>query len=356
MSHLATHSMEALRLWIVTVGCLGGGGSLGATVFSYDPEQSPEIQNVGYWFSNADKGMALGTYGGDLYVGDKANLRRFSLVAIPYGQQSSTIVASPPDALVRSFTGFSISFLCEFDGRLYVGLDAGAGASKIVSYDGLSFKDDITGIDAPVSAALWRDFMVVGFAAASGHIRYRAVGASPGTWTTVAAGGVATCPGNNSMLSYHDKLYLVDGVQTIWSYDGSALTAVRVIATAGVPTGTVEGVCALAVLGGQQAGQMFYAYNLAANTGALVGKFDDSGSAIQWTDAHKDLTAQFSNLKYVRNLVSYRSVLVAAFRSAGAATSLGLASSPGLNTAGTWDGTNPGSTGALFQPVQLLVA
>jgi hypothetical protein len=283
---------KSLKLWILGDGCPGVSSSVGFYLANLDQEQSPEFQRAVY-YSSAVTALHIATYDNYLYVGTDADLRRLQIIRQPFGTEAISVSGTSQDTPIKTFTGFTIRCLQAFDGKLFIGLDNGAGASKIVTWDGLSFRDDITGINAPVCFGLYHapkagDTLVVGFAAASNHIRYRVTGDSPGTWTTKApgAGTIASV----SMATFKDKLYIADGTTGIWAFDADAntLTSVR-------NPGSATAVRALTTFNNL----LYFGYETA--TSGIIGKYDGT----TWTDVEKNLFTQASCTS-IRTLADYR--------------------------------------------------
>jgi len=321
------------RLWLKGDGCPGESAGDGFYVGQLDFEQEPMFQRAS-WFDDATTSIAIGGYGGVPYVGVDSILYRQQLIPVPYGSEALSLAGQPAVEVAR-FPGFNIVGLREFDGFLFVLLDAGAGASKIARYDGRTMNDgtggttaDLTGIDTPTTLGLWQDFLVCGFGFATGHIRLRARGASP-VWTTVA--GVISTTVGNSLASYQNKLYGASGGADIWVYDGTGAPA-----NVHTPAGATD-VGSLAVTE-DAAGLRYLVYGYGAGIPvARLGRFDGT----VWTDVHKNINTQITQAFAVPALGWFKSHLAI-----GVVTTVGggggfILVSPGRDTAGTY---------AVFQP------
>lgn len=325
------HDTRPHKLWIGVNGCVGGNGG---SLVSYDPEQSPEIQFYGKYRAPTNNGLVLGTFQGKMYVAEGANLRQVSLFNSDY-DISSISYGGNADTLVHVFTGFVITGLKEFDDKLFILMVNDAGlAGQIAAYDGVSIQVDLAAIGLPYSACVARENLVVGFDSGSNHIRTRVAGTVPGTWVTVApgAGTIATYNSANSMIEYRDSVYIASGGTTIWKYDWATLAVIRTL-------GVGDTVKALA----ETLDHLFYGYSTTTPS-AIIGKYDGDGNA--WTDAYKNLTTQFSNMRNIFSLVTYKETLVAGLE--GTSTSGNdlipfILVSPPANPSGTWLGTNPGA-------------
>lgn len=281
------------KLWTTHAGCPGLSPGFGFSLGNIDQEQDPEFQRVVY-YDTAVTTCVLATFGGDMYVGVDAALRKLQLIKQPWGTESIAVSGSSQDTPVVTFPGFTITCMQQFNGKLFIGLDAGAGASKVVVWDGTSVKDDKTAIDAPVAFALYRvqnggDALVMS-TATTHNLYIRSTGDAPGTWTTP---GTVTAI---SMISYKDVLYMASGGVNVSSWNGTAITAATRAPAAAVA------VNAVAVFNGF----LYFGYTTVASV--RIGKYDGT----TWTDIEKNLTTQFPGTNGVRALVDYRGYLVVA--------------------------------------------
>lgn len=295
-------------------GCFGISAAAGASIGQYDWEQSPRFQRVIY-SSAATNNYVLAVFDGKMHVGLDSDLKALQLIVYPYGTEALSASGTSQDTPITSYSGFTIRNMLAFDSKLFVGLDAGAGASKISAWDGLSVRDDLTGINVPTGFGLWRETIIVGFAAATNLIKYRTVGAPPGTWTNVAP-GAGTVAMVSRGVSYKDIFYFPDGSTSIWSYDGTTLSAAKTIAGATFRC--------IAVFNG-----FLYAGYETATPDARLAKFDGSS----WTDVDKNFTTQFAGTTSVRTLEAYRGSLYAGCIQSSNAK---IFQSPLTVTSGTW--------------------
>lgn len=288
------------RVYLVYSCCPDIAGSTGKTIAWLDFDQYPTLQR-GKYYPSVAAALSIGIFDGKMMLGLDSALKSLTTIVTPYGTESLSITGGAQERPLDTYTGFIIRAICEFDGRAFLGLDAGAGASRIGTWDGITSRygltasapADLSGIDAPTTFCRWRDLLVVGFGLATNHIRTRVPGdTSPGTWTTVppAAGNIAS----RKMESYKDILYIADGGENVWSYDGTTLQKARTIVGA-----TINGIV-------EFNGYLHYAY-MSAAAHAIIGRFDGT----TWTDALNDLTVTTSAaLKLPQTIVSYRGCLV----------------------------------------------
>lgn len=292
-----------VRLWLTALGCFGTAIGTGATIMHVDPTENPVVQTYGNYFATADRQIPLGRYGDKLFVGDKSALREVVEVTAPPGTSIALIAPNPPQVPVITFPGFTIRCLLEFDSLLFIGLenDATPTSSKIVAWNGISARDDLTGIRPPLAFGIWRDKLVAGFDATAGNIRYRDKGSVPGTWTTVALAGFRCATQGNVMQEARQYLFIASGIGDIYRFDGAALTVVRSIAAAAADG---KGVTALTL----HKGLLYYGWNTpSAAYASRIGRHDpDSTAANEWIDTYKDITTEIANFIELQSMQSYR--------------------------------------------------
>jgi hypothetical protein len=278
-----------IRLWFSTLGCLGAGIGTGGTIFSIDQSQSPQVQIYARFFASTDRTVYLASYSDAIFAGDKTALRGLVLLSAPTGVDMNTFAPSPPSTPYAVFTGYTISCMKEFDGKLFVGLsnDATPAASKIIVWNGLSWQDDLTGIRPPLCMGTWQSKLVVGFDATAGHIRTRVPGAAPGTWTTVALGGFKCAPFGNAIMEVGPKTYIASGDRQLYQYDGTTLSLATTVASADNVGG--RGVCALC----KHQNLLYYGWNEVSPWKSWIGRHDPDNTfsaATEWVDAYKDIS------------------------------------------------------------------
>lgn len=336
ITHLSDYQVTTpVRLWIVGDGCPGVDSSIGFYVAHLDPEQNPEFQRAVY-YSALTQSIVMGKYGDDVYLGTDAALRKLQLIAQPYGTENITISGSSQDVPIETFTGFRITFLQEFDGKLFIGLDGGAGASKIMTWDGVSLRQDVAAINPPTCAALYHapnggDALFVGFGPATNLLKYRVTGSSPGTWANVAPG--AGTLGANEMLAVGDKLFIAStnaGAGAIWRYDGVTLASHH------VPAGATA--CRTLT---RNASVLYFGYDTA--TAAIIGSYD----LTTYTDVVNSLTASFALVSTLKSLRYYRGFLYAGATRNGAGRIYVSPAAGGFTSAWSEIIPNAGNNGAV---------
>lgn len=313
------------KLWVVYFGCPGQPvGPLGFSLNTFDYDQQRALSNGLYWSTTTNR-ACLGKFGGNLYVGRDDSLSIYTTINPDYDTESIFLTGLDQAEALKTFTGFTINWLKEFDGNLYIGLDNGAGSGKVMQYDGVTFRQDDTGHEPTASAVVFRDeFLIYGRQA--GGIRQRT---KAGVWSTVAGAVVPL-----EFKSYRDKLFISENTKDLWSYDGTTLAIVHSVTVGGHIQGLEEAF-----------GYLFYGFD-SSTSKATIGRLDSAGT---YVDAHKVLSNQtgFSWTLHVPKLVFFRGALIAAVEPNPAATPPAnlnggrLFSSRNVATSGTWDIVTP---------------
>ena len=313
------------KLWIVGDGCPGLSSSVGWYVGFFDVEQDPQFQPAIY-YSSATQKAVLAAFSGDLYIGVDNTLRKVVLVEAPYGESALSVSGSSQDLPLLTFTGFtSVPDLMAFDGKLFIAVNGGAGASKVAVWDGVTQFVDVAAINPPTAFGTFRESLIAGFAGAPNSISVRPVGDPGASWATVApSGGTVAMRGPGCSDTYKDVFWFATGGENLYKFDGTTLTLVP-IATTGLPAGSVTHSCC--VFGGY----LFVTYTAAAH--AKIARFDGT----TWVAVHKDLTVQDVTVNAARSIVEYRGDLWVGVSSTARGK---LFRSVGSDTSGAW--VNPG--------------
>lgn len=320
------------RLYMVADGCPDISTSVGFSVAHYDYEQEPQFQR-GIYYDGSTTNAVLGLFDSGIWVGVDAHLKQIVLIQVPHGRENLGMSGGSQDRPLKTFSGFIIRALQAFDGRLYIFLDGGAGTSKTVAYDGVTFIDDDTSTQIVTGAGLYRDLLIAGHATAVGKIRYRVKGDPPGTWADVSTAGAGFV---GRGVSYKDKFYMADGSTQVWVYDGTTLASSTTIAGA-----TITDL--------EKANGFLYAVYTNAGAGRIA-RFDGSS----WTAIHKDLTAQVATINGARKIAWYRDALYAHVTTTVPGNL--LYRSPGSSTSGTWELVPTGAFTNVNDINQFLVA
>lgn len=312
---------EPKRMWIVGDGCAGISSSVGFYLAHFDEEQDPDFQRARY-FNTQTNQVVVAAYNGSIYIAADSSLYKLQMIVAQYGTENFAVSGTGQESPIATFSGFQIKCMLEFDGKLFLGLDAGAGASKVVCYDGTSiFDNDLSAVGTPYTFASYRiqgggDGLVLITNDGANNLKIRTTGDSPGTWANL---GTVTAAARSQAVSYKDVLYIASGATTVQSWDGSSVATARTVTNA-----QILGLCVFNNL-------LYFGYKITTTSHSVVGKFDGS----TWTDTEKDLTTQFADSNGLRVLCAYRDRLVAG-STTNPNTGAALYFSPGLTTSGTW--------------------
>jgi hypothetical protein len=316
------------KMWVVGDGCPGLSSSAGFYVGFYDTQQDPAFQ-PGIYYNTATQGVVLGAFSGDLYVGVDNALRKVTLIEAPYGELALSVSGSSQDLPLMTFTGFTkITDLMAFDGKFFIGIELGAGTSKVVVWDGVTQSLDLGSINAPAAFGTYRESLIMGFAAAGPNvIRVRPTGVPGATWASVApSGGTACMRGPGCSATYKDVFWFATGTDALYKFDGTTLTLVPA-ATSGIGASSLTHSCCVF------SGYLFVSYT--TPTGHVcIARFDGT----TWVGTHKDITAQVATANQARSLVEYRGDLWLGCASTGRGMFL---RSTAADTSGTWVVTVP---------------
>lgn len=318
------------KLFIIYAGCPGVDPASGQSLNWYDHEQETELSR-GIYYTSAVFEACLAVHDGKLYIGTDETLRGFISVIPDYEDEALFISGLDQTELLKTFTGYTVRAMISDNGELFIGLENKAvpAASKVVRWDGVTFRDDVTGVDPPSCLRGFRNNSIaMTFSSAAGGLHVRN---SAGVWANVAGAlGNVQCV----MEEYRDNLYITEDGADLWKYDGAALAIVHSIATA-----RIDGLA-------NAFGYLYYGHNRsAATTDASIGRLDSTGTYI---DLHKNLATQanptppptdFSFTNLVKRLSFYRGALIAGVESTTWGGRLFL--SRAADVSGTWDIVTP---------------
>lgn len=298
------------KLYLATDGCPGISTTIGTSVNWLDTEEKNQYTK-GIYEDGTTAPRIMAQFDGRIFLGSGDTLKAFNLIQTPYGVDTFNFSGVQQSETIYKFTGFVISSLCQFDGKLFVGLNGGDGASQIWVWDGLSMLQDVTGIDVPTAMVVWRENLVVGFD--TQNLQTRAVGAAPGAYTVHASAGMKTFP--QAMVSYRDAVYLGDGATKVWKWDGTTFTSHAIAGSQVVSVGVGFGF-------------LYYGYSGATNK-ATLGRLDSAGTYI---DVHKDMTLVYAGSNFVRTINYYRGNLIVSLNKTANAAQLAVSNGSDTST------------------------
>jgi hypothetical protein len=291
------------KLVCLLEGCTLGGGAYWMVMVWNFAAKNALVQRVLFPAATL---CSMAVFDGDLYVGVDSTLYVVPLEEPGGDVQTASSLHARSD-IVKTFSGFSIRSMCEYDGKLFIGLDAGAGASKIATWDGLTLRDgtngttaDKTAIDPPSKMVKFRDQLAIGFTTATGLIFRDAAGAY------TSSGGTAITV---EMVSYRDNLYVASGGITLTKWDGAAVSAARTFGAGNLFWSVAE-----------FNGYLYYGWQSSTNH-AIVGRMTSGGV---FTDTIKDLTGLVATLIKPRVMTEYLGGLAVGVNKAGDRNAMGF--------------------------------
>lgn len=285
------------RLWMSSLKCQGVG-SLGATIFHVDPTEDPVLQIYASFPAGADRTIRMFKYGIDLFIGNASQLLQIILQPGTPGLNSRSVIPAPSVLPLYTFTGYEIGWGKEFDGLLFLGLThltSPNTLSKIVSWNGLSPTDEVTGIRATRAAEVLADRLIVGCDSTDALVRIRASGDAPGSWSTSALAGFSTGTDGNVMQEFRDSVLIVDGATKVFKLVGTTLSLIHTAAASVLSAITLHE-------------DLIYYARTVGGTNAYIGRYDPDSNidaAHEWIDSYKNLTTDQPTFTDIRSLTSY---------------------------------------------------
>ena len=324
------------RLMCVGDGCPGVSPGAGFSLASWSAEQKPRFQGMVYRpgatsfcaarFERAASETGLLPAVDAIMFAADGILYRLSNVPFSYGIDSLALTNAGQEVPVWTVpSGYaSITCMIQHGSELILSVNNGAGSSAVFSWDGLTFRRELSGIDEVTGFGLFRDMLIAGHNGGTNLIRVRT---AAGVWSTVApASGTVKIPGNFRCASYKDNFYIPPGDDRLYVFDG--LTSLTEIAA-----GT-NGVTAGAIIHSVESafGNLYYCWDAAGPTEVKIGAFDGT----TWDPAHKDILVDFANMTGARSLRKFQGNLIFGVLSTLPSGFLHLLSSPRSVTNGTW--------------------
>lgn len=297
----ADYQAEPLRLYIVCRGCPGVSTTVGRSIGFFDPDFSASFQRALYYDWSTDSAV-LAPYGSDLFIGINNYLRRVVRVQTPVGVEPITVTGIRQDINIGFFPGYEIKALCEFDGLLFIAAEniVTPTSSIIYTYDGLVIREDRTGVVCPTTMIAYQETLVMGYD--DNAINKITVRSLAGVYTDVTPTGTSNPMASYRMVDHQTNLYIADGADSLWKYDGATLTLFHTVATATF-FNSVESFN----------GFLYYGYSLQPGTDVIahIGRWIE---ASVFQDDHHNLTAQDATVHTIDVLKGYRNRLFAAAR------------------------------------------
>jgi hypothetical protein len=203
-----------------------------------DTDCDPILNTAGIYFSADSWPPCIEKYATEVYIGDFGALRKVHMVQPPAGYAPADVLSTPGDTIVLEYPGFRTAAMTEYQGKLWIVIvdPTDTVNAHVYSYDGYVAVDEKTFTSSGATGAAIATFknQLVVTLQGTGELYVRE---ADGTWSTIVEAGFDSSPFLNSMAQYRDQLVICDGVDTLWGWDGTDLTALHTITMAapGVP-------------------------------------------------------------------------------------------------------------------------
>lgn len=228
------HSYAGLRMWFGAKPA----DTPGAQVAFFDTDWDLEYKDVATYYHGFYFAPVIERFANFIYVGDHEALRRIYRVDVPAAATTTEYdYDAPADEIVVAFPGFTATALHYHDGRLYFALADLSGTSNgfIYSWDGYQSVLEYSMTTAGATGVAMKSFRntLVVTVRGLGSILVRS---ATGSWSTVTVGGFDSSGFMNSMAELKDKLYIVNGGDKVYQYNGTALSLAHTITGGTTPT------------------------------------------------------------------------------------------------------------------------
>ena len=266
------NSAAGVRLWTTSESLIPNGDS---GVGMVDPDADLGIQEVASLRSRTPNTVfPIEKFNNEFYYGDVGALRKLYLIASKEGDNSPPISSdSIAEEVIATFPGYESRALQEQDGKLYFAVVNGPSFGHIYSWDGLGVFDEYTMASTGGTGAVmavYKDTLVVGLrdetAVGQGTLLVRD---ATGAWTSHTLAGFNVSRFANAMAEYGNLLYIMDGTNQIFTWDGAVIALGHTIPVTG------QGLQCCAKL----SGRLYYAWNETVSSNWIELGFVDQDNA-----------------------------------------------------------------------------
>lgn len=234
------HSYAGIRLWFGARPPSSGmtGEFVGGTIGFIDTDWDKEYKDVANYYHPSSFTPIVEKFANFIYVGDYEALRRLYRVDPPVAQAVEEYEEkTPADEIVASYPGFMTTALFRHDNKLFFALADPTGTANgfIYSWDGYGLTQEYN-LTVPGTSGVamysFRNTLVV-TVRGLGSILVRSV---TGAWSTATVGGFDSSGYMNSMAEVGSKLYIANGGDKIYTWDGTTLALAQTILGGTSPT------------------------------------------------------------------------------------------------------------------------
>lgn len=206
-------------VWVAT----GTGSQYGYI----DTDMDPVFNVVGLFNTNDSWAAFIEKYNREVYVADYGSLKKVYQINSQPGLQNGPIdiLSEPAVEIIAAFPGFRPTSMLEFQGKLYFLLSDPftLNNAEIWSWDGFQVVQEYVLADPAAAGSAMKEYKNTLIVTVSGWGSFLEL--KSGSWSVITpGGGYDSSPLPNCMAAYRDKLYIMDGVDKIWSWDGTTAT------------------------------------------------------------------------------------------------------------------------------------
>lgn len=272
------NSAAGVRLWLVAETTTANG--YGYLMFG-DPDSDLGFQVVATLRQAvANQSIPIEKFNNEIYYGDHGGLRKLYLIPSPEGALTPPISTDVlADEVIISYPEYMTGALQEHAGLLFFAATGGPSFGTIYSWDGLGVTQEFVMAIVAAGAVMttYRDTLVVSVrdyaGAGQGSLLVRD---ATGAWTAHTLAGFQPSSRMNSMSEYGDLLYIMDGVNKIYTWDGANIALGRTL-----PAGAAGAHCCAKL-----SGRLYYGWSDVTGGISQLGYVDkDNGAAQRYTDA-----------------------------------------------------------------------
>ena len=264
---LAEHGSSAgVRLWMVAEPYLPNEF---ASIMFLDTDADQAFQTVALVRCQVpNHALPIEKFNNEFFFGDIGGLRKLYLIPSKEGAEQPPVETDQlADEVIVSYPPYQTAGLHAHDGKLFFSI-AVPGGGQVYAWDGLGITPETVFLTAgdDVTMCTYKDTLVASVAGDGLYVRD-----ATGAWTHQVLGGFVPCRFPCSVAEYGNLLYILDGVNNIFTWDGATITLAHTIVGA-----NYMNACA------KLAGRLYFIYVGAGGLTQLG--FVDQDNAVPFTD------------------------------------------------------------------------